>query len=416
MRVLHVLHHSIPYLDGYCIRSRQIVEFQKAAGVEVRVITSAQHELEVKRPPEAYVETEEIDGVTYHRTPLPEGAIRSATGRLPFGRQAVFMHQIYAAILRTLRAYPVDILHAHSPVLCGLPTLRAARRAGVPIVYEARGFWEDGFISKWRGGERSFRYRLSRALETHVFKNADAVLAISHQMLNDISARGVEAKKLYRVPNGVDATSFAPLPPDRALIHDHHLEGAVVVGFIGSLYRFEGLETLLKAMAYVVPRVPRAKLAIVGGGEQEHELARLAEALGLRDHVIIVGRVPHQDVNRYYSIMDVLVYPRINSRTTQLTTPLKPLEAMAMGKPVIGSDVGGIREIFADGRVGVLFPAEDEEALAEALIELLVDPGKRFAIGEEGRRYALEERSWQELVQQYLRVYAAVESRERGFR
>jgi len=408
MRVLHVLHHSTPYLDGYCIRSRQIVEFQKAAGVDVRVITSAQHEIEVQRAPEAYVEHEEISGITYHRTELPRGAALRAAAKLPFGRQAVFMRQLQRAILQTVRDSPVDVIHAHSPVLCGLPALRAARRAGLPMVYEARGFWEDGFIGKWRGGERSLRYRVSRGLETYVFKHADATLAISQHMLNDIAARGVDRSKMFRVPNGVDTSLFLPLAPDLALRREHQLEGTAVVGFVGSLYQFEGLEVLLQAMVDVAVRVPHARLVIVGGGQQEKDLPGIVESLGLRDRVLLVGRVPHQDVTRYYSIMDVLVYPRIDNRTTRLTTPLKPLEAMAMGKAVVGSDVGGIREIFADGRIGLLFPAGDARALAASLAELLLDTGKRAAVGEAGRKYALDERSWQSLVQQYIKIYATV--------
>jgi len=408
MRVLHVLHHSTPYLDGYCIRSRQIVEFQKAAGVAVRVLTSAQHEIEVERPAESYVPSEEINGITYHRTPLPAGAVREGLSRLPFGRQAVFMRQLEQSILQTIRRHPVDVIHAHSPVLCGLPALRAARRAGLPLVYEARGFWEDGFIGKWRGGERSFRYRLSRHLETRVFRNADAALAISQHMLDDIAGRGVEPAKLRRVPNGVDVALFAPVARDEALVRQHRLDGAAVIGFVGSLYRFEGLEVMLRAMVDVGARVPHARLVIVGGGEQEHELPGLATALGIRDRVLIVGRVPHADVTRYYSIMDVLVYPRVNNRTTRLTTPLKPLEAMAMGKPVVGSDVGGIREIFGDGRIGVLVSPDEPQALSDALVDLLLDPERRAAVGEAGQRYALDERSWERLVDQYISIYADV--------
>jgi len=136
----------------------------------------------------------------------------------------------------------------------------------------------------------------------------------------------------------------------------------------------------------------------------------------LRDQVTLVGRVPHRDVSRYYSVMDVLVYPRLDNRTTRLTTPLKPLEAMAMGKAVIGSDVGGVREILDDGRAGLIFRAGDAADLARCLETLFRDPVARQALGEAGRRFAVEQRSWETLVRQYAEIYDGVLQHRRGGR
>jgi glycogen(starch) synthase len=403
MRVLHVLHHSVPYLDGYCIRGKQIVDFQRSIGLDVEVVTSGQHELEVERPPERFVPSEEIDGVTYHRVRFPR--LPSPVRRTPFAREAALMTALARAIRRLLRAREYDVIHAHSPVICGLPAERVASAAGVPFVYEVRGFWEDGFVDRWKGGRSSYKYKLSRGLETYVFRRASVVTAISQHMLDDIASRGIPRDKLYKVPNGVDARRFVPVQKDRALIDRFGLQGKAVVGFIGSFYRFEGLTTLLEAMVDVRDRMPNAVLMLVGGGEQEAEIPSIVERLGLQRHVIVPGRVPHKEIAKYYSIMDVLVYPRISNRTTELVTPLKPLEAMAMGLPVIGSDVGGIQELVSDRRWGLLFQAGNAGQLADRIVEILQDADLRHRLAAAAHEYIRTERSWDRLVLQYQAIY-----------
>jgi glycosyltransferase involved in cell wall biosynthesis len=250
-------------------------------------------------------------------------------------------------------------------------------------------------------------------METKVLHGADAALAISRGMLEEVADRGIDRNKLFRVPNGVDPTLFTARPRDEALVDRLGLRGTAVAGFIGSLYAFEGLECLVEAMSHVRRSVPEARLVVVGGGEQEHVLPTLVEKLGLRAYVTLVGRVPHREVGRYYSLMDVLVYPRVDNRTTRLTTPLKPLEAMAMGKAVVGSDVGGIREILDDGRAGLLFKAGDSRDLARRLEEVFRNPSTRLALGQAGQRFALQERSWTVLVRQYEEIYRGVVSGRR---
>jgi glycosyltransferase involved in cell wall biosynthesis len=151
--------------------------------------------------------------------------------------------------------------------------------------------------------------------------------------------------------------------------------------------------------------LPEVRLVLVGAGEQEQLLPRLVRELQLDKEVVLTGRVPHADIARYYSVMDVLVYPRLRNRTTELTTPLKPLEALAMRKAVLGSNVGGVREILADGNVGAVFEAGSSEALAHALIALLTNPEERERLATKGYEYALRERAWDSLVLKYRDLY-----------
>jgi PEP-CTERM/exosortase A-associated glycosyltransferase len=405
MRVLHVLHHSAPYLDGYAVRSKHIVDFQRAAGLDVRVLTSAQHETEVARQV-APAEPETIDGVPYHRTPLPFARVpRMATA--PFLRELGQMKALLRSIERVAAREPVDVIHAHSPVLCGLPAMAAAARLGVPLVYEVRGFWEDGFVERWRGGARSLRYRISRRLETRVFRNAEAIVSIARHLHDDIAGRGIDARKLHYVPNGVDTQRFVPAPPDPEIVARHRLGGTRVVGFIGSFFRWEGLDCLVDAIDRVRRLVPDVRLLLVGGGEQEAAVAAQVSRLGLSDVVTLTGMVPHADVAKYYTVMDVLVYPRHRSRITETVTPLKPLEAMAMGKPVIGSDVGGLRELLDEG-VGLEFEAGDAEQLADRIAAALSDDRLRASLGSLGRERVLRTRGWDRLIARYVELYESL--------
>jgi PEP-CTERM/exosortase A-associated glycosyltransferase len=319
------------------------------------------------------------------------------------------MWALAGSMRRLIRQERIDLVHTHSPVLCGLPAVHVASQLGIPIVYEVRGFWEDGFTSgRWLGGERALRYRVSRYAETQVFRRASAVVAISRHIRDDIAGRGIPSAKLHQVGNGVDTTQFAPVPKDATLVDKHGLRDRPVVGFIGSFYEFEGLECLLRAMAQVRSSLPEARLVLVGAGEQEQLLPRLVRDMQLEREVVLTGRVPHADIARYYSVMDLLVYPRLRNRTTELTTPLKPLEALAMRKAVLGSNVGGVSEVLGDGKVGATFEAGSSEDLARAMVTLLTDVAERERLAVEGYEYARRERAWDSLVLKYRDLYSTL--------
>ncbi|MBI1923524.1 glycosyltransferase [Candidatus Poribacteria bacterium] len=405
MKILHVLHHSLPYLDGYSIRSKYIVEFQRKLGLMPILVTSAHHEIEVGHHISGTFQPKEtIDELTYYRTQFPKGRLKEFQLQTPFFRERVLMKTLHKTIQRILSEERIDLIHAHSPVLCGIPALKAAARK-IPFVYEVRAFWEEIF------SEKSFRYRLGRYLETRLFRKVNAVIAISQRMMDDIVARGIDAEKVYKVPNGVDVNKFIPQGKDQALLNKYQLQGCTVFGFIGSFYRFEGLDCLIQAVAEIAKKVPSVRLILVGGGEEEDRIQQLIRQFQLSETVVFVGRVPHTEVLKYYSIMDILVYPRYSDRTTNLVTPLKPLEAMAMGKAVIGSDVGGVRELLDNGKVGLLFEAGNVNDLAEKITHLIGHVRYRQELGEKARRYTLEQRSWERIVPNYLKIYENVMSK-----
>jgi PEP-CTERM/exosortase A-associated glycosyltransferase len=280
------------------------------------------------------------------------------------------------------------------------------RRHGLPVVYECRAFWEDAAVDHGTAREGGLRYQLTKAHETRVFRAADAVTCICEGLRADIVRRGIDPDKVTVIPNAVDTGAFSTERcRDPALAAQLGLEGRPVVGFIGSFYGYEGLTLALEALVQLRSRLPELRLLLVGGGPQEAALRERAAQLGLGDVVVFAGRVPHAEVVRYYDLVDVFVYPRLSMRLTDLVTPLKPLEAMAQGRLVVASDVGGHRELIRDGETGLLFRAGDAGALADAVVALFADRARWPALRAAGRRFVEQERNWQASVARYEPVY-----------
>ena len=388
MKILHVLDHSLPLHSGYSFRTRALIEAQRRRGWTPVMVTTPRHEADGPDP-------ETIDGLTFHRSgrPLP----------VPLWGEIRATREKVADLVADERP---DIVHCHSPVLTFLGARGPARAAGLPLVYEIRAFWEDAAVGNGTGRGGDFRYRMTRGMETSACRQADAVGAISQGLIDDLKARGIAGEKLFTVPNAVDAERFGGDPErDGDLAASLGLEGAETVGFLGSFYDYEGLDDLIAAMPLLVAHRPRAKLLLVGGGPMEAALKAQAAALPEPDRVIFTGRVPHDEVSRYYGLVDILAYPRKAMRLTELVTPLKPLEAMAAGKMVAASDVGGHRELIADGRTGTLFAAGEPAAAAHALFTLFANREAWPARLRTARAWVKAERNWDMTAANYAPVY-----------
>ncbi len=401
MRVLHVLDHSIPLHSGYTFRTLSILKQQRALGWETVQLTSSKHT-------GAQHDEEEFDGFRFFRTRIAGGGVRA----LPVLDQLSVICDTQRRLEQVLEQTRPDLVHAHSPSLNGIAALRAARTRGIPVVYEVRAFWEDAAVDHGTTSEGSLRYKLTRALETWVLKRADAVTTICEGLRADILGRGVPAERVTVIPNAVDPEQFPLVDrPDRELQRQWSLEGCFTLGFIGSFYAYEGLDVLIDALPQLLRIDPKTRVLLVGGGVAEASLKERARALGVAEQVIFVGRVPHADVARYYSLIDLLVYPRKAMRLTETVTPLKPLEAMAQGRLLLASDVGGHRELIDDGRTGFLFPPERPDALASAVQRVLADRAQWPAVRAAGRHYVESERNWRASVARYRNVYGSVVKR-----
>lgn len=394
LRILHVLDHSVPLHSGYTFRTLSILREQRKLGWETIHLTTP------KQGPTTSTQ-EVVDGLTFYRTPSVEGAGLVTQMRLTANR-----------LREVIRMTKPDVIHAHSPVLNALPSLWAGRRQRLPVVYEMRASWEDAAVDHGTTVEGSLRYRLSRALETFSLRQADQITTICEGLRGDIILRGIPDERITVIPNAVDAAVFRfGVEADPALRHSLGLDGATVIGFAGSFYGYEGLDLLLEAARRMLPRHPELRVLLVGGGPQESHLKAQAVAAGLQDRVIFTGRVAHTEVQRYYELIDVLAYPRLPIRLTELVTPLKPLEAMAQGRMFVASDVGGHCELVRHGETGFLFHAGDAEALEKALDDVLAQREVWPRIRKQARRFVESERTWTGSVARYREVYQRALSR-----
>lgn len=397
MRILHVFDHGLPLHSGYSFRSLAILREQRRLGWETVQLTTPKQGPGVARE-------ETVDGLEFHRTPSAPGAGLLAQMRLTAAR-----------IAEIAREEHPDLIHAHSPVLNALPALWARTSLRVPVVYEMRASWEDAAVDHGTTTEGSARYRLSRALETFALGRADQITTICEGLRRDIAVRGIAADRITVVPNAVDVASFRfGAPPDPALQRKLGLEGCMVLGFAGSFYGYEGLHLLVEAFERLLPARPDLRLLLVGGGPQEAALKAQVDAAGLGGKVIFTGRVPHSEVQRYYELIELLAYPRLPIRLTELVTPLKPLEAMAQGRLFVASNVGGHRELIRHGETGFLCRAGDSGALADAIANVLARREDWPRIREQARRFVEQERTWTHSVRRYAEVYRrALAARDR---
>ena len=398
MRTLHILDHSIPLHSGYTFRTVSLLREQRALGWETHHLTSP------KQGPVAQ-EEEEVEGFVFQRTAPVQGPL----AQWPALGEWLLMQKLGRRLETVAQRLRPDVIHVHSPVLNALPALKVGRRLGIPVVYEIRAFWEDAAVDHGSTHEGSVRYRLTRALETYAIRQAAHVFTICEGLRADIVARGVPESKVTVIANAVDVNAFPlTLSADPALRQQWGLDGRTVIGFIGSFYAYEGLDLLILALPELLRKRPDACLLLVGGGPQEAALKALVQKHQLQDHVVFTGRVPHDEVQRYYALVDVLAYPRHSMRLTELVTPLKPLEAMAQGQLFVASDVGGHRELVEHQKTGILFKADDVPSLTAALLGLLEHPESWAALRANGRHFVESVRNWRNSAFHYQAVYTAI--------
>jgi PEP-CTERM/exosortase A-associated glycosyltransferase len=282
----------------------------------------------------------------------------------------------------------------------------AAIRAGVPLVYEMRSSWEDAAVSEGLTTEGSIRYRASRALESFVTRSAQHVFVICEGLRDELIFRGVNSAKISVVPNALQDEMFddAPSIEVRAVIERHGLANRSVIGYFGSFFDWEGIDVLVDSLPGVIAAVPDVMLLLAGGGRAEKRIRERIRLKELEDRVVFAGRIESSQIRAYYQVADTMVYPRISLKLTEMVTPLKPLEAMASGIPVVASDIGGHRELIEDGISGYLCSPGNREALAASIIRALT--GENAAIVAAARRRVKMERRWPVVAKKYCEIYS----------
>jgi glycosyltransferase involved in cell wall biosynthesis len=415
-RLCYLLHNSLPYSSvGYATRSHGMALGLGQAGLEVVAMTRPGFPLSIHPDlkPEAIPPVEMVDGVSYHR-------LLGTTSRGRPLRQ--YLEKAADEIERALTAIRPEAVMAASNHQTGLPALIAARRLGLPFFYEMRGFWEVTRVSRDPDFADTLMYQVQVLLETAAANEADHVFTLTEPMREELRRRGV-TRPVTLLPNSCDPARFAPRPPDRALAERLGLPpGVPVIGYIGTFVQYEGIEHLAAACARLAERGIDFRLLLVGDenpsgtgdGPVTQEVRRIAAESGLGPRLVMPGRVPHDEVGTYYSLVDIAAFPRKPQPVTELVSPIKPLEALAMEKAVVVSSVRPLAEMIADGETGLVFAKGEVEGLADALSRLAGDPALRHRLGRAGRAWVLRERSWASTARRVVEVVESLRQEAAG--
>lgn len=402
--LLYCLHQSVPHAtNGYSTRSHGIAVGLQKSGWTVRATTRPGFPWDagVTRLNKGYHQAE-VDGITYaavagwnlNNTPLDH-----------------YLAEASDHYLREAQTSGAEIIAAASNHITALPALMAARRLGLPFVYEVRGLWEVTQASTQPDWVDSERYQLMRTLEQQAAREADLIITLTEELADELVSWGVARDRIVLVPNAVDTERFTPIPPDAAIAKELNLKpGVPVIGYAGSAVAYEGLELLLEALALLKQQGEDFVFVLVGDGKVIDTVKAHAKKLGLEKRCRFTGRVPFDQVPRYLSCMDIMPVPRLSSAVTEMVSALKPLEAMAMGKTVVLSDVSPHKTMAGNNVRARLFHKDNAQDLAQTLRGLMHDPAERARLGKAARTWTEQERSWNTVT----RVYADALQRARS--
>jgi glycosyltransferase involved in cell wall biosynthesis len=393
--ILHIYKNSMPVMKGGSIRGYNIAKFQKAEGINPIIITSPYQ-------PSYGKNLEMIDGIQHYRTCFRNDHIF----KIKKIRTFFSIWELKNKIFQVANIEKPHLIHSHSSFDCGFAAWYSSRILKIPFIHEVRGFREESRVALREILENSFKYQALKLQDKWIMDRADRLISISQGIYNDMVKRGVEKNKIFIVPNGVDTKIFAPKEKDNMILRKIGIkESDKVLGFVGSLRRLEGLNLLCFAMNEIIKNHPNTKMLIVGNGSDKAYLERLIKELGINKSVFLIGEVAYKEIPRYYSIIDIVVIPRLNEKVNHLVTPLKLLEPLSMGKALVISDVGGLIEALPNKNTRLVFRSENVNDLSRVLNLLIRNDGIRKQLGDEGREWVINSRDWNIVIKMYKKIY-----------
>ncbi|NUL48781.1 glycosyltransferase [Cellulosimicrobium funkei] len=409
-RVLHLVKESAPYVaNDFTLRSLHTLAAERDAGLDPVVMT----ELGFPRSTtgEGAGAAVDVDGVPHHHL---DTGIDYAT--VPADRWLEdFAWFAYRKILE-IRPAVIHVSSGRRGFETALVALALREKTGIPVVYEVQSFLEADWTEEPSVQEDSEVFRRRLAVEDFCLHQADAILTLNVAMRGELVARGIPEDRITLVPNGVDGKAFTPRERGADLAARHHLTGPTIGCVAPMDHRREGQGTLLKAASLLRERGIDMTCVLVGGGSRREALQKEARVYGVADRVVFTGAVDDDAIAEYYALLDIVVVPRIRERVSTFVEPMTPLEAMAMAKPVVVSDLPALTRIVDAPERGRVVTPGDPAALAEVVADLLADVDERSRLGRAGREWVQQERQWSVNGPRYRAVYQEVTKYARQFR
>ncbi len=395
-KALLFLHTSLPHhSNGYATRSHAILS--------TMAVTSKYQTKGVTRsgyPQDVGIRTtnlsDVIDGVSY---------LRMSSAHYYDQPINEYMKTASDDIVDILNKEKPTIVHSASAFYTALPALFAARKLGLPFVYEVRGLWEITRASTIPGWKNSGRFSLERKLETFVANEADQVITITNGIRNELIDRGVDNSKITIIPNAINRSHFSETPPNLSLKKELGLSNSPTIGYIGSVVDYEGIDDLLDALFLIKDKKIKFNFLLVGDGGALDGIRQKVKELNLQNCCFIIGRVKHDKVQDYYSLIDITPFPRKPLQVCEMVSPLKPFEAMALNKAVLVSSVLALKEIVTDNETGLIFEKNNIPDLALKLELLINNPKLRSNLASKSKDWVIKNRDWSQVALAFDDVY-----------
>ena len=398
--ILYLLHNRLPYNSGgYATRAHGLLTSIKQKW-NISGVSRLGYPQDLKGQESIeYIPYHHIDNITYYSL-QSDG---NGYGEIPMSD---YINEYSKELFSLCGREKPGIIHAASNYMNGLAANNVAKRLGIKSVYEVRGLWEITRISREPEWNNTEHYTMIARLEAQAAKDADAVFTLTNALKNELISRGVAAEKIHLLPNGVDSSRFIPKERNNELALKLGIDNKVVIGFLGSVVQYEGVEYIIQA-ASILKRngIHNFAVLIVGDGAVLDNVKALTSDLNMTDYVKFTGRVPHDEIEDYYSVVDICPLPRKGLPVCEMVSPLKPFEAMAMGKVVVSSDVAALAEIIDDGVTGLLHKKDNPEDLANKIGQLIMDHELRTRLGTAAREWVVAERDWKVIAKRVDSVY-----------
>ncbi|WP_431711872.1 glycosyltransferase family 4 protein [Glutamicibacter uratoxydans] len=398
-QVLYFATNSLPYTgSGYAQRTHSIVTSLPGAGWPASVATRNNYPANIGHL--LAPEREMVDTITYRRL-FSFPARTDMKGRL---------QQQTDELMKLVQEIRPTVLHTTTDFSNAVSIRAVAEATGLPWVYEVRGQLADTWAStRPESAQTSERYQLFQKREAEMAQAADHVVTLGEQMRHNLIAAGVTKEKITVLPNAIgDKFLEKPIARTTARAEVSLEPDAFFVGTVSSLVPYEGLDTILKAVALIAPDYPSLRVLIVGDGTERENLRRLAQELGIMDICQFPGRVPREKAHFYHASLNAFVVPRKDLAVTRSVTPLKPVEALASNVPVLASDLPALGELIVDGENGHLIRAEDPQAWATAIAKLICEPDQASHMGSKGRDLVLRTRTWSSIAHRLAAIYEQI--------
>ena len=408
--ILYHASQSMPHTSsGYAIRTHGLISALNKHNFDVQAILRFGYPLDRKDFTKNSVnKQEEVEDVIYHfsHSDKENSSIIPYHDVYNFTTLEEYLDNATESIITKAKNLQPEIIHSASNFVVGMAGAKAAKALGIPSIYEIRGFWHLTQSTKRQGYAGSDHYNLTERLELETAKASDHVFTITNALKNILIENGVSSDKISVLPNAVDPTKFNLNPKDMKLEKELEFENKVVIGYVGSFVNYEGLDILLEACSILYKKLGDCfRLLLVGDGAMMQSLRRSVRFLQLEDIVKFTGRVSHDEVQRYYSLIDIAPLPRKGLRVCELVSPLKPFEAMGAGKVLITSSVAALAEIVKDGETGFVFEKDNMQDLADKLELTITDKDLRNKIGLNAHNWVKETHSWEVISKRVIDVY-----------